>query len=1409
MTAIESEIANFWKETLHVEDRVKAEDNFFQLGGHSLHTMHLKHFISQKYKVDVSIKSIFENQTIASISQLIASKMPLQNGEAENIEPTINGREIDQIWDGTPLPLNGWMDAERSAEDLSADVPVENQLMPLSYGEESLWLVHQLQQNKTVYNEINAFKIIGSLNIDALEKSLRQLVMHHDSLRKKFIEVGGTVKAYIEPKPDFSLRRILFSPSSVSSNFENYTQEILLEESNTPFDLANDLPIRATLIENSNEYVLVLALHHIVTDGWSFMVLKEDLSSFYHACILGERVEKPSLSKDYFNYPFKERDRLEGRVLQNLSDFWLNHLRGKIEKLKLPVDRQTSTANYFDGAYEEVEVPSSLINGLNALSRAKGVTLFMTMLTAFHALLHRYTKNKNVLTGIPFAGRQEDDTKAMIGFFVNTLLLTTDFTGDPTFDSVLFQTRNNVIDAHEHQDMPFELLATMLRKETGIDANELIQVMFAFQSVPETNLKLDGVKCEWLEPLKTTAKFDLLISIVELEGPQHRVVIEYRKVLFNASTIQRMLRHFLVLLDSVIKNPNETISKLEFVSENEKDVIINQWNNTARDIPALAIHELFERQAVNSLTREAISYDTRVLTYAELNKRANQLAHHLIGLGITSEDVVGVLMNETEEAIISLLAILKAGGAYLPLDTSYPKDRLIYMLENSGAKVVITNKSFQSHLDGHSFKQVLLDQQKEEIFQGDDTNPVLQTRPDQLAYVIYTSGSTGKPKGVAIEHRGVVRLLINSDWVTFNAETRLLKTAAFSFDVSVMEIWGTLLHGGRLFLYSRNDLLDHEFLKSRISQEQINTMYFTSPWLSQLVEIDPTIFGPLKILIGGGDKLSAKHLNKLVATYPGLKIINAYGPTENSVWSTYYNIEGEQTEPVLIGKSIPNSTAYILDDSLQILPIGIEGEICLGGPGVARGYLNNEEKTKEKFIDDPFHPGGRLYKTGDSGRWLEDGNIEFFGRKDNQIKLRGYRVELGEIELAMVAHPKVDDCIVVVTGKDDNDKHLVCYYLSPQEIPSGELKSFLRESLPDHMIPSKFVRVDNFPLTHNGKVNRQALSSRVEPVVKETATQTFLQNPVEVKLLRIWEDVLGKKGITPSDNFFQLGGHSLLATKLMARVKIVFDQTFPVSLLFRAPTVRDFAAVISKDINLKKSNLVPIQPKGNQTPFFVIPGFLFYYHLAKYLGNDQPLYGFEPIPGKPTEEVATIYIQQMQTIQPEGPYYIGGYCAGGIVAYEMARQLVEAGHRVGLLALFEVYTPEGVVNRTSMKYVREKLFHLVDKFRVAPTDQRFNILFKEFKKLFKGPSRTSEDDYIIKPYLGHIFLFKAMEGMVGSRNEPYMGWNNYCDVANLEVIEVPGNHDTMFKEPHVPTAAARLEECLYKRRVMMVEEEIV
>jgi amino acid adenylation domain-containing protein len=834
--------------------------------------------------------------------------------------------------------------------------------------------------------------------------------------------------------------------------------------------------------------------------------------------------------------------------------------------------------------------------------------------------------------------------------------------------------------------------------------------------------------------------------------------------------------------------------------------ILDVWNNTSRAIPHLAVHKLFEQKAAIDPGRSAIHFNDLVsLSYGELNTKANKLAHFLAKV-VHPGDQVGILMEENTDAITAMVATLKCGCAYVPLDPGYPGARLGAMLDDGQIRTIVTIQDYEALLDqtGSGARRVYIDRDARAIESEatDNLHSVVGNR--DLAYVMYTSGTTGIPKKVGVEHRSIVRLVKNTNyWQYGPKQSRILKTGAFAFDASTFEVWAMLLNGGEIFLYPKKQLLDPQFLREKITEHQVPLMWVTTSWFNYLIDIDPEIFKPLRTLLIGGEKASVKHVNRLTEHCPHLELINAYGPTENTTFSTFYRVAGVQSDTLPVGIPISNSRVYVLDQDANLLPPGIDGEVYVGGLGVARGYLNDESLTAQRFFPDPFFPGERMYRTGDIGRWLENGMILLKGRTDGQVKLRGHRIETGEVENKLRALPGITDAAVLVR-EHNGQKELVAAFIANAVMSGHEVRSELAAQIPDFMIPAQFFQVAEWPINMNGKLDREKLLQQIPvPVTREEAMLAMSSTMRELVLL--WEESLDQPHQSIDDNFFHVGGDSLLAMKLVAKIKERFNITMPVSILFEAPTISKLAAIIESEVKTKavvvsRVGIVPIQTEGSKPPLFVIPGYLFYHHLSRHLGKDQPVYGFEPVPKLSTRDAAAFYIGQMREVQSRGPYFIGGYCAGGIIAYEIARQLKDAGESVGLLALFETYTSEGVVPKTSMTYMREKMKLLKNRFTSSSIGDMLGILKKEISRTvgFAGDyfRNLAGDRYEIQPYNGKIAFFVASDGMVGSAKDPLLGWGRYCNRQHVEVNEVPGNHDTMFKEPHVQVLAGRLKEML-------------
>ncbi len=1398
---VEKEIAGFWKTRLN-RSVIDPDENLFHIGGNSLSVMQLKLHIQQIFQLDIPVKVLFDHQTTASLSDFIISQAP--NPEqllSEPAEETIS--RTDNVSDkqtepslSVASPARKWkkllqVKPPRVARIKKALVANRNKL-PLSYHEERLWFLYKFQNEKCMYNILKAYTLTGKLNLTLLEESLNQVINRHENLRKRFYELDGEVVAALRPRIQVRLN-IICGQTDTS---ENLFEEEISKEAEKAFDLSGDILVRATLISrNDFEHRLILATHHIVADGWSFNIIMKELHSLYSASRNNEKIELEPLTKAYTNYTFHYKAILNEELITKQTLFWKEKLSGKIEKLRLPYDLPGSSESSGRGGHEEVWIPAPLAESLFGLAKAKGVTPFMVYLCAFHALLHKYTGQDFVHTGIPIADRQHAATRDLVGFFVNTLLIPSRYVAGSTFENALSSTRTEVLEAFGNKELPYDILADMLNRESGIKASELLQVMFDFQNISEPVTRMGDIEVDEIRLKNYYSKFDLTVS-VSPEKDGLLLYAEYKKDLFSPETIRHLLMSYLRLLEQIGKNPSIDPDTVELISPEEKHRVLYDWNNTQRAIDATSINALFEYQASVRPETTALITENEQLTYRQINEKSNKLAHKLVASGLKMDEMVGLLMEESADAIIAQIAILKAGGAFVPLDPANPADRLEHMIRQCEIRHIITHESYLNQLVNGDFVYYTMDTPgylTGRNIHNPDRNPTRSS----LAYVMFTSGSTGLPKAVGVEHLGVLRLVVNTNYVPLDDSCRILKTGAFSFDASTFEIWGALLNGGRLYLYSKDKLLDYTFVREKIAEHGITHAWFTSSWFNQLVDLDKTIFGPLRYLLTGGDKLSARHVNKVRKALPDLKLINGYGPTENTTFSLTFPVEEDYEDTIPIGRPIANSTVYVLDKKRQPVPVGVQGELYVGGDGVARGYINDPDMTQNRFMADPFRPGARMYKTGDLGKWLRSGVVEFIGRNDNQVKIRGFRIEPGEIESAIISHPQVEDAAVIV--KDINgEKQLVAFYKSREEIGFDDLYRHLRATLTEVMIPGSFTRINEIPLTQNGKTDRKKLSTMITNEV-QSVSMVPPANPVESKLAAIFAEILGKARVGATDNFFHSGGHSLLATRLMARIEKAFNKELPLSLLFQAPTVRELSAIIMGP-EFNSVGLVPIQPKGNRTPIFLLPGYLFYYNLSKVLGSSQPLYGFEPIAKFKTEDIARHYIKQIREIQPEGPYFIGGYCASGILAFEMARQLKEAGQEPGWLALFEVYTPEATVAKASGQYLSDKLTYWKAGFMSSSLKGKYKLVTTESAKLFnyffKNTFRKILNDYTIKPYDGKMLLFKSKDGMVGSTGDQYMGWSKYCPVENISLIEVPGDHNTIFKDPNVRVIAEKLKECM-------------
>jgi amino acid adenylation domain-containing protein len=1308
----------------------------------------------------------------------------------------------------------------------------------LSFAQQRLWFLDQFEPDSPLYNVAKAFMIRGALDVTALRQALEAIIARHEALRTTFVaEDGNPVQVIGEPGAvPLSVSELSALPDAER---ESELHRQLTREVRRPFDLAHGVMLRGALYRLSpEEHVLLLTMHHIASDAWSMGVLLRELGALYGAFATHEPPSLPALPIQYADYAVWQRHWLQGKALEKQLAYWRQQLGDVPHLLELPTDRPRPAVQSYRGSRHPLVVSPTVTDQLKTLSRQEGITLFMTLLAAWQLLLHRYTGQADISVGSPTAGRTRVETEPLIGFFVNTVVLRTDVSGDPTFRELLQRVRQVAMGAYAHQDIPFEKLVAELQPDRTLSHSPLFQVFFAFQNVPRLPLDLPGLVVSPVEVDSGTAKFDLSLYLWEAEGGL-RGALEYNTDLFDQTTIARMAGHFPTLLAGIAAAPDQRLADVPLLTAAERQQVLGEWNATWDDYPRQScLHELIEAQVQQRPDRVAVVYAGACLSYRQLNARANQLARYLQRQGVGPEILVGICMERGLEMVVGLLGVLKAGGAYLPLDPSYPPERLGFMLEDTQASVVLTQHAVMDALPRHQAQVICLDTDWERIAAESEEAPVSDVASDHLAYVIYTSGSTGRPKGVQIPHRAVVNFLQAMRWQPgMTAQDTLLAVTTLSFDIAGLEIFLPLMVGGRVVLASRSMAADGTQLSQQLTQSAATVMQATPATWRILLEAGWQGGDRLRILCGG-EALPLELATQLLTK--GAALWNLYGPTETTIWSTVCQIP-PQPHAISIGRPIANTQVYILDGYGQPVPVGIPGEFYIGGDGVARGYFNQPELTAERFRPDPYSAdrGARVYRTGDLARYRADGTLELLGRIDQQVKVRGFRIELGEIEAALARHPGIAQAVAVVREDSPGDRRLVAYVVAHASaaLAAADLRSFLRQSLPDYMVPVIFMVVDALPLTPNGKVDRRALPAPEKNRLEAGTPLMAPRDAIELQLIRIWEEVLRVEPVGLRDNFFELGGDSLLAVRLFAQIDKSFGQKLPLATLFQAPTIEHLADVLrQEEWSPPWFALVPIQPRGSKPPFFCVHAHggevLIFKDLAKQLGPEQPFYGLQALwlngdQARPSsvEEMAASYLREIQTLQPEGPYFLGGYCYGGKVAFEMAQQLEAQGQEVALLVMLDAYAP-GYPQRlpwVRRQVIQRATFHVGNLRRITPREwfhyflekgkigkARTEKRLKKFAgKLYLGlgrplPPALQEvqekprprlNPYKPSVYPGGIVLFRPSQQPQSYYHLPDMGWGGLA-AGGLEIYEVPGRFGAIIREPHVRVMADHLRRCL-------------
>ncbi len=1043
-----------------------------------------------------------------------------------------------------------------------------------------------------------AVRIVGPLDIDALSKSFAEIIRRHEALRTTFAAVDGRPVQVIVPSVDTSLR-VLDLRDWSEPRRAGEAERLAVEDACRPFDLARGPLVRITLLRLGDlENALILTMHHIVTDGWSFGVAADELARLYDAFRRGGPSPLPDLEIQYADFARWQRDRLQGETRDRLIDYWRRQLEG-VAPLELRTDRPRPAVRTARGALIAFDLPPGLSESLLALTRRVGMTPFMTLLAAFQTLLHRYTGQVDITVGTPIANRNRAETEGLIGYFVNMLALRADLSDDPTFRALLGRVREVALEAFEHQELPLEILVETLQPARDLSRTPLFQVMFVLQNNRMPDLDRQELTLHALAPeLGTgTAKFDLTLAMNETPGGLAGA-FEYNTDLFDARTIERMIGHFRTLLESIAADPEQRVSRLGLLTGEERSEILDRFSHEAGSVPGTVpgdrgpesiqrerplvdsprpacIHERFEAQVRRTPEAEAIVHESCRVTYAALNRRANRLAHHLRTLGVGPETRVGLYLDRLDDALVGLLGVLKAGGAYVPLDPSLPPQRLAFLIEDARVSALLTRTSLASGLSEHRVPVVVIDQVDDRAL--DESDPTPWARPDNLAYVIYTSGSLGQPKGVMISHASLDAMarVWEDAYRLRSGPSRHLQMASFSFDVFTGDWVRALCTGGALVACPRETLLDPKELLALMRRERVDAAEFVPAVIETLiahVEEEGESLDFLRLVAVGSDLWHAgeyERLRRLVG--PGTRVVNSYGLTEATIDSTYF--EGDLSDrpgnrPVPIGRPFANALIHVLDRNLELVPIGVPGEVYVGGSGLARGYGNRPGLTAERFIPSPFAgvPGERLYRTGDLGRWLPDGNLELIGRLDHQVKIRGFRVELAEVEAALLQHPDVREAAVVAAEDRSGDKRLFAYIVAAGDRPvlMETLREFLKASLPRYMIPSAFMPLDALPMTPSGKVDRNALPPLELKAPDQSEEFVAPRNPLEETLARAWSEVLGIDRVGVHDDFFDLGGHSLQTVQLVARLSTLLDRPVSVKTVFQASTVAAMAEALER-----------------------------------------------------------------------------------------------------------------------------------------------------------------------------------------------------------------------------------------------------
>ena len=1397
-TGMEVLLAEIWKDVLRISS-VNMEDDFFELGGHSLLATQMVSRARQMSGVDIPLIAIFSNRTLEAFARVL--------------DVAVGGE--DRI-EHAPLVAG-----------------VRPEHLPLSYGQQRLWFLDQLEPGSPFYNVPMRWRMRGVLDTTALRLALNEIVARHEILRTTYVMQEGEVMQVIAPAESVSFTEVDLT-NLPEADREQQARVVIAEEGLLPFDLQSGPMFRAKLVKlSADEHVVALLMHHIATDGWSAGILRQELFAFYESFAAGQPAALAPLTLQYADYALWQRAHLEGAALDRQLNYWKQHLQDAPPSIDLPTDRPRPAVQTYRGASRVVVFPLDLLVGLKGVNRKEGTTLFMTALAAFNVLLSRYSGQEDIVVGSAIAGRTHSETEKLIGLFVNTLALRTDLSGNPTFRDLLRRVRETTVNAYAHQDVPFERVVEEINPIRDSSRSPLYQVMLLLQNTPSQKAGMSGLEMTSFGSGTETSQMDLILSLSE--GTQGiTATLTYNTDLFDGSTIDRMLEHYRNLLTEMVAGPDQKIATVSYLGEAERNQLLVEWNQTAADYRRnVCVHQLFEEQAARTPDKSAIVFGDQTLTYAELDADANRLAHHLQSCGVQPRDLVAVFVERSARMLVALLAVQKCGAAYVPLDPGYPAERSRMVLEGAEISVLITETALLKTLPAYGGNIVDLDADASAISSRNCNQPQANVTSSDLVYVIFTSGSTGRPKGVEVPHRGVVNYL---SWASKQLELSdsdvFAALSSYAFDMSIPELYAPLMTGGTVLIISRDVAANPRELASVLSHNGASVMIATPTTWSMLLDVG--FNGERMRRITAGEGLPPELLRRLMENGKGAPLFNGYGPSETSIICVSHRFQ-HPSERVVIGKPIANVQLYVLDRQMQPVPVGVSGQLYVAGDGITRGYLGRPDLTTEKYLENPFSDSSKLYATGDVVRYLEDGRIEFLGRADHQVKIRGFRIELGEIETTLAALSDIRECVVIVREDVPGDKRLVAYVVSTAEVEQAKLRTQLRETLPDYMVPSAFVRLEQLPLTPNGKVDRNNLPQPDLYALTGGRGQAP-RTQMEILLAEVWREVLGLPVVNIDDDFFQLGGHSLLAASMISKLSEALGYNVRLSSLFEAPTIEALASAAERQGREQEQirTIVPIRRTGTGPALFCVSrpnvnalGFMF---LSRAIPKSFPIYGLQshmendgsvvPFTPREIEEKASEYVAAMREVQPDGPYFLIGYCEGGHIAFEMARQLELLKLEVGILAMLDLWPVENTISRA--RHIIRNYGRVVRFFIKASNRDRLAMLGRKLHRRSAIPvTRTALNtkgleklelevearrymstvaaarywpgkDFKPTMYNGDILVFRTSPQPFNRIRNKGLGWGSRV-LGEVDIVEVPGYHAQILRTPGVEVVAQELE----------------